>query len=116
MKNHFLLKKPHFLFCLHDKKMLFLANDYFLAHFWQYDPVTYFRLDRKRKSDFLQKKNHFLFYERAILAEIGSAVNTNPKLLWKISLFLQNVEDFKTWFFVPTRDLLSFYNTCLLST
>ena len=36
--------------------MLFLADNEFLAHFWQYDPVTFFRLGQKTKSDSFHKR------------------------------------------------------------
>ena len=35
--------------------MPFLGDNEFLAHFWQYDPVTFFRLSHKTKSDFFVK-------------------------------------------------------------
>ena len=41
--------------------MPFLGGNEFLAHFWQYDPVTLFRLGQKTKSDFFTKESLFVF-------------------------------------------------------
>ena len=52
-------EKNHFLLSRHDKKMPFLADNEFLAHFWQYDPGTFFRLGQKTRSDFFHKRITF---------------------------------------------------------
>ena len=79
--------------------MPFIGDNEFLAHFWQYDPVTFFRLGQKTKSDFFSQKNHFLFSEQTILMGRKGGDSNNPKRFWHILLFRPDVGDFKTWIF-----------------
>ena len=52
-------EKNHFLFSGHYKKIPLLVANEFLAHFWQFDPVAFFRLGQKTKSDFFHKRITF---------------------------------------------------------
>ena len=47
--------KNHFLFSGHVRKMPYLAQIGFLAHFCHFGPVTFFWLGQKTKSDFFHK-------------------------------------------------------------
>ena len=58
-KKMFFNKKKCFLILWPSKKMQFLADDEFLAHFWQYEPVTFFRLGQKTKSDYFHERITF---------------------------------------------------------
>jgi len=89
-----------------SKKMPFLDDNEFLAHFWQYEPVTFFRLGQKTKW-FFSQKNHFLFSEQTILMGRKGGNSNNSKRFWHILLLCPDVGDFKTWISGPLRGPLS---------
>ena len=60
-KNCFFCEKSHFWFSSQVKRISFLHDNEFLAHFWQFDPDAFFGLDQKIRNDFFQKMIAFYF-------------------------------------------------------
>ena len=58
-------EKNHFLFSSKVKRVSFLPDNEFLAHFWQYDPDASFGLGQTTKSDFRHKKITFSFQTKS---------------------------------------------------
>ena len=61
IKNCFFVKKNHFWFSRQVKRISFLPDNEFLAHFWRFDPDSFFGLDQKTRSDFFHKTITFYF-------------------------------------------------------
>ena len=99
-KQEVIFFKKNLIFSLtaKSKKCHFLDDNEFLAHFWQYDPVTFFRLRQKTKW-FFSQKNHFLFSEQTILMGRKGGDSNNPKHFWHNLLLRPDLGDFKTWNF-----------------
>ena len=55
-QKSFFSHRNHFLFNDHVKKIPLLTKVEFLAHYWQFGPVTFFWLGQKTKSDFFHKR------------------------------------------------------------
>ena len=86
--------------------MPFLGDNEFLAPFWQFDTVTFFRLGQKTKSDFFHKKITFCFIARSKQAIFSPNCVFGPFLaFWLRDIFLTWSEN-KKWFFSQNNHFL----------